>query len=239
LQTYQAFFKINLKSESFSLEGKKCLLLAPHPDDESIGAGGTLALYTEKFSVACLTNGNKGIRETLPKQAEVIREKEFRSVMGLLKVPEVFWLNIEDNHLMDGYEVFQQLDLSPYDVIFLPNLLDQHPDHKAVSCLLHRYFKQYPHRAKAGLQLAFYEVWGALPLPNAFVDISSVVELKRSMINAHLSQVEKKDFASMILALNQYRGLNRGVFSAEAFCVMGLSLFFQLVESLAFCEFVS
>ena len=91
-----------LKRNHYLSEGKKCLLLAPHPDDESIGAGGTLALYTEKFSVACLTNGNKGIRETLPQQAELIREQELRSVMDLMKVPEVFWLNIDDNHLMGG-----------------------------------------------------------------------------------------------------------------------------------------
>jgi N-acetylglucosamine malate deacetylase 1 len=236
LQTYQAFFKINLKTTLFNLEGKKCLLLAPHPDDESIGAGGTLALYTEQFSVACLTNGNKGIQKRRPEITASIREQEFRTVMNLLKVPEVFWLNVPDNDLLSGYEAFKQLDLSVYDVIFLPNVLDQHADHKAVSLLVSQYFKEQPQKAKQGIQLAFYEVWSTLPMPNAFIDITNVIDLKRSMINAHLSQVVQKNFTEMSVALNRYRGISRGVGYAEAFCVMGLGLFHQLVESLAFFE---
>jgi N-acetylglucosamine malate deacetylase 1 len=236
LQTYQTFFRLNLKPTPLHLEGKKCLLLAPHPDDESIGAGGTLALYTSQFSVACLTNGSKGINGNHPEITASLREQEFRAVMDLLKVPEVFWLDIEDTHLLKGYSVFKTLDLSAYDVIFLPNLLDQHPDHKAVSLLVSQYFKEYPTKAKAGLQLAFYEVWSALPLPNAFLNISTVIDLKKNMINTHVSQVSGQDFTEMMLSLNRYRGISRGVGYAEAFCVVGLGLFQQLVDSVAFLE---
>jgi LmbE family N-acetylglucosaminyl deacetylase len=236
LQTYQLFFRLNLKSAPLQLADKKCLLLAPHPDDESIGAGGTLALHTSQFSVVCLTNGNKGFNKTQTETTPATREQEFRSVMDLLKVTDVFWLGIEDGQLLNGYTVFETLDLSAYDVIFLPNLLDQHPDHKAVSWLVHQYFKNHPTKAKKDLQLAFYEVWSTLPLPNAFVDISTVADLKKSMINAHISQVVQKNFAEMTLALNRYRGISRGVGYAEAFCVMGLWGFHQMVDSLVLFE---
>ena len=38
----------------------KCLVLAPHADDESIGCGGLLLKYPNNFEVVVLTDGRKG-----------------------------------------------------------------------------------------------------------------------------------------------------------------------------------
>jgi LmbE family N-acetylglucosaminyl deacetylase len=233
---FKTFFKINLKSKQVDLSTQRCLILAPHPDDESIGMGGVLAKYPYTFDVACLTNGNKGVREVDTTVATTVREAEFNTAMEMIHAQNVFWLGIEDQHLLDGFERFKTLDLSEYDVIFVPNLLDQHPDHKAVSYLVQQYFKQYPYKAKKGLQIAFYEVWAPLSLPNTYSDITDVIDVKRAMINAHISQVTKMDFANMAVALNQYRGFQRGVAYAEAFCMVSLLVFNEIVNAIAFLE---
>ena len=41
-------------------ENTKILLLAPHPDDESIGCGGILIKHPNNFKVICLTDGRCG-----------------------------------------------------------------------------------------------------------------------------------------------------------------------------------
>lgn len=38
----------------------KCLIIAPHADDESIGCGGILLKYPQNFEVVVLTDGGKG-----------------------------------------------------------------------------------------------------------------------------------------------------------------------------------
>ena len=49
--------------QSSDLTGKRVLMLAPHPDDETIGCGGSLALHAgagDPIKVVFLTNGAKG-----------------------------------------------------------------------------------------------------------------------------------------------------------------------------------
>lgn len=38
----------------------KCLVIAPHADDESIGCGGLLLTYPQNFEVVVLTDGRRG-----------------------------------------------------------------------------------------------------------------------------------------------------------------------------------
>lgn len=233
---FKTFFRVNLKSAVMDLTNQQCLVLAPHPDDESIGMGGVLAKYPNTFDIACLTNGSKGVREWGSTVTASVRQSEFNTVMGMIRTRQVFWLGIEDQQLLSGFEQFKTLDLSGYDIIFVPNLLDQHPDHKAVSCLLQQYAKGYPDRLKKDVKIAFYEVWALLSLPNVYSDITEVIDVKRAMINAHISQVAKMDFAEMSLALNKYRGFQRGVAYAEAFCLVSLVVFNQIVNTIGFLE---
>ena len=59
---YRIYFSINLPPKEFKIEkDMKCLILAPHSDDETIGCGGLLLKYPEVFDVYCLTNGFRGI----------------------------------------------------------------------------------------------------------------------------------------------------------------------------------
>jgi LmbE family N-acetylglucosaminyl deacetylase len=234
IQLFQLYFKLNLKPTPLDLTEKKGIVLAPHPDDESIGMGGTLALYPQQFDVVCLSSGQEVKHPFSSHLEENIRKVELKNALSLSGIETFHCLEIPDQEILTHYARFKTLDFSDADLIFLPNLLDQHPDHKAVAWLLFRYFKDFPNKIKPTLQIAFYEVWNTLALPNAFVDVSAVAETKRSMINAHASQVASKAYAEKILGLNAYRGLLKNVDYAEAFSVVDLPTFEIMVSTMAF-----
>jgi LmbE family N-acetylglucosaminyl deacetylase len=231
LRLFNLYLRLNLKPTTLDVSQYHGLVLAPHPDDESIGMGGTLALFPQHLEVACLSNGNRGVKSVEPSQAGALRQQELQAALALAGIHTHHWLNIPDGAIAQHYAVFKTLPLSTYNLLFVPNVLDQHPDHKAVAQHVYRYFKE--HTPPPQLQLAFYEVWNTHPLPNAFVDISAVANTKQAMIEAHASQVAKKAFGK-VLSLNQYRGLQRDVASAEAFCVVDLPTFNRIVEGLMY-----
>ncbi|XVJ51580.1 MAG: PIG-L family deacetylase [Vampirovibrio sp.] len=230
LRVFKLYFRLNLKPLALDLSLSKVLVLAPHPDDESIGMGGTLALFPTQCEVICLSHGEKGLKSEGIEEVQSIRQSEFEEAMRLSGVKQFSYLNMPDQGILTHLALFKRLDFSAYDYIFAPNILDQHKDHKAVALHLYHCLKEAC-SAKEDLKIAFYEVWNTHPLPNAFVDISTVVDLKKAMIQAHASQVSQKAYTSKMLALNAYRGLQRDLPYAEAFCIVDLLSFNEMVEA--------
>lgn len=219
---------INLKPTELDLKGKKCLCLAPHPDDETIGMGGTLALFGEQFKVILLTDGRKGIKDKSTKEVTQIRYEEFKKALSLAKISDYEFLNIEDKKLLSNFNSFNKINIE-YDYIFVPNIIDQHPDHKAVSLLL-REIIELGAKIKPDTKICMYEVWSTLGLVNSFVDISDVVETKREMIKCYESQTSQKDYEYHALGLNQYRGMFKDKKYVEAFFVATIEEFKKLCE---------
>lgn len=225
---------INLKPKEFTIdESKKCLCLCPHADDESIGMGGVISLFPKNFEVILLADGRKGMKELPFEEAIKIREDEFKNAMQIAGIKEYKFLRAEDKKLSDSFALFQNLfktiDIEKYDYIFVPNIIDQHPDHKAVSLLLNKLF-DIGAKVKPNLQICFYEVWSTLGFVNSFVDISDVIESKKAMINCYKSQTSKKDYEYHALGLNQYRGMLKDKKYVEAFCVMDVDDFRKICE---------
>jgi LmbE family N-acetylglucosaminyl deacetylase len=124
-----------------------------HPDDESLGVGGTLAKYAsegvEVFLVTA-TRGDRGRYRGFPpgdpqhpgsSALANIREKELRAAAVALGVREVFVLDYQDQHL-DGANprevvaaIVQYIRRIKPDVIvtFAPDGAYGHPDHVAIS----------------------------------------------------------------------------------------------------------
>lgn len=208
-------------------ETDKCLLLAPHPDDETFGCGGLLLKYPQNFDVVCLTDGRcGGYGEEPPEKLKKIRKAEFESVMNELSVSSYKILDVEDRKLLYSYDTFKSIELEKYDYIFLPNYFDQHKDHKAVTNLVQKYFIE--HKPNDNLKIAFYEVWAALPMPNYFIDITSITDKKKELIKIYASQLRYVSFINGIISLNGYRGMlvNRGF--AEVFSIMSLNTLMKL-----------
>lgn len=212
---FHPFFSMNVKPQPLTLkENDKCLVLAPHPDDESIGCAGIMAIFPKNFKVICLTH------------ASDYRKDEFKNAMNVLGVKNDI-LDIKDKHIMDDYETFKTIDFKGFNYIFIPYVYDQHNDHKAISVHLNKYLKE---NNLKDLKIVFYEVWSTMNMPNAFVDISSVIDKKREAINCHKSQVEEKDYTSKILGLNEYRGMLNNLGYAETFTVLDEKDFLKIMK---------
>lgn len=221
---------INLKPKELVFgKNQKCLCICPHPDDESIGMGGVLSLYPDLFDVILLTDGRKGIKGLSESEVVRIREEEFKCALNIAKIKNHSCLKAEDKHLLENFELFKTLDLEKYDYIFVPNIIDQHPDHKAVSLLLNE-FLDSGGKVKEDLQVCFYEVWSTLGLVNSYVDISDVIDIKKAMINCYKSQTAQKDYEYHAIGLNQYRGMFKDKKYVEAFCVLSVDDFKKICE---------
>ena len=74
---YNPFLIMNIKPLPLEIKPQdKCLVIAPHPDDESIGCGGIINLYPNKFDVVCLTHGEENSERAI----------EFKKAMEFAKV---------------------------------------------------------------------------------------------------------------------------------------------------------
>jgi LmbE family N-acetylglucosaminyl deacetylase len=221
---------INLKPKEFNMApNTKCLCLAPHADDESIAMGGLLSLYPENFELILLTDGRKGVKDLPVEDTIKLREEEFKTAMKIAGIKEYKFLHAPDKKLLASYDLFQAINLEKYDYIFLPNIIDQHPDHKAVSLLLQRLLDSGV-KIKPELKICFYEVWSTLGFVNAYVDISEVIEAKKAMINSYKSQTEQKNYEYHALGLNQFRGMFKDKKYVEAFCIFEPDEFKKISE---------
>lgn len=206
----------------------KCLCIAPHPDDETIGMGGTLARYAENFSVVCLTGGGKGIVAMSSEDAIKTRRWEFKKAMHIAGIKDIRILELEDRKCIEGYEQFSEIDLDEFDIIFTPNLADTHRDHRAASILLAKKLARTSRRKK--ILIAFYEVWSALGSPNRYIDITAQRETKQRMLGAYEASCASRDYAGGALGMNAYRGMVAEVASAEAFWVVTAETFCEMVR---------
>jgi LmbE family N-acetylglucosaminyl deacetylase len=128
---------------------KKILAVLAHPDDETLGFGGTLLHYADKgvqTHLICATRGQRGwfeSPETYPGEEALgkIREKELASAAKILQLDSVLLLDYMDGELdtADPKTVIHQLadqirQIRPQIVLtFDPYGVYGHPDHIAIS----------------------------------------------------------------------------------------------------------
>lgn len=180
------------------------LVVAPHPDDESLGCGGLIALAADAgrtVVVAILTDGaasHLGSLRAPPERLARIRRREAREALSHLSGGRVrpAFFGAADGRLAD-----QESDAltwlhglaSPAVVgsVFSPWSCDPHPDHQAASRIARR-FVQVRNAA-----FMSYPVWG-LTLPDDAdageaprvlgLEVTTVLDRKRRAIAAHRSQ---------------------------------------------------
>ena len=211
---------------------RSVLVLAPHPDDESVGAGGTIRLLADEGAsvvVAFATNGEATIGA--PDDAEEVasrRRSEATAACRLLGATPRF-LDHPDGSLS---EVADQLaeevsglvrELSP-EAIFLPWFADGHPDHATCTEAV----------AGAGLdgkvELWGFETWTPLPA-NRLVDITPAIGAKRAAIAAHSTAHMAFDLGAL-LGLSRYRSIHglMGQGYAEAFLAARVPEYLELAQ---------
>ena len=108
-------------------------VIAPHPDDECLGAAAALLLAPAKTDIDVLTDGSHGGKGKPLAEEARIRRRQFEAEMAYVKPHAWYWLGYEDTKLIEYQNAADEIDFTPYTKIFLPWLESFHPDHRAAA----------------------------------------------------------------------------------------------------------
>jgi LmbE family N-acetylglucosaminyl deacetylase len=187
---------------------KRALVFSPHPDDETIGCGGTMALYADRIDFTVVTL-SKGEAINIPEENKGdLRKKELVKAMQVVGVKDIIFLDMPDGKFEEnsdeiGKKISEICRRKDPEIIFVPSPLDPHPDHRQTAKAVIEYTQSSP-----SLRIAFYEVYTPIRF-NTLIDIGRKLETKREALSQyHYSMLKRKDiFISAILSLNRFRSL--------------------------------
>ena len=214
---------------------KNMVVISPHPDDETLGAGATIAKFAEngtKVSVLVVSGHLPPLYNQ--KHFDITKKEALEAFKTLgvykskfLKIPATTIHNIptaELNKKISNYI----LDIKP-EFVLVP-FPDRHIDHRTifdaavVGCR--------PTSKSAPKIVLAYETlsethWNAPGIeanfiPEFYVNVDEVIEKKISALNAYKSQLKNNTSRSIeaIKALAFFRGSQNGCSYAEAFKVV-------------------
>lgn len=216
-------------------QGPNVLVLSPHPDDDTLGCGGTLVKHKKAghtITSVTLTDGSFG-DPSFPDKSALIkeREKESKRAAQTIGISRSVFLREKDQKLVCGDPIVQKvqglLDEIKPDLVYLPFFLDNHPDHIATHDIFYRVIRNNPGRC----QCCFYETWAPL-FPNILVDISNEMVLKVKAIEEFKTQLKHFDYIRICRGLNAYRSMLFGgqTSFAEAFYMLSVEEYLSLFK---------
>jgi len=194
----QPYVRASLPVEE-RFKGKRILSLSPHIDDDVIGSGGTFYkhfLEGEKITSLYLCGDEK-------------RKKEGEEAARIIGIKSRIYLGYPERSLKKNLEAEERVkevisEVSP-EVVVLPFLLDNHPDHREVNRILVNLLK------KQGQNFLIYGYGVWLPVyPNLLVDISGVVEVKKQAIEKYKSQIKSRNYLEQALSINRFWAIVKG-----------------------------
>lgn len=178
-------------------KGKHITVVAPHPDDEMLGPGGTLIRARQAgANIRCIyLTSSKPAAEVEKETAEVARHIGYRTeflrypVHGIPLTPESIG------------RFGAALSAEATDALFLPVLFDDHDDHRRANQLLwHAYRGGF---IPGSTEVWCYQVYSPV-IANVVVDISDIAEEKAAAIRMWKSQIKIRKFDHYILGLNAF-----------------------------------
>ncbi len=160
--------------------GADVLVLAPHPDDELIGCGGTIGLLARagaRVTVVQATDGSASaafLDEPEPVRRQVRLDEATRVAQAAGIARTIFWR--EDNQaFVYRPELVTRLrgtleEVNPA-LIFVPFVTDIHPDHVLLARILGEALEDW---SRPGTQVFGYEIWSRVPA-NAWCDVTAIM----------------------------------------------------------------
>ncbi|SRR5579883_382476 len=213
------------------------LIIAPHPDDEVLGCGGTIAKLAAEGHDVVVAIITKASTSLFPKELIEQGRKEALLAHKLLGVKDTIFCDLPAAGLdkTDHSEINQVLgklisEFEP-DMLFIPFLGDMHLDHQRifVSALV----AARPNQAVFPKKILAYETlsetnWNAPYLtpgfhPNYFFDISKFLDQKLKAFATYESQLKTFPHERSLVALDalaKLRGATVFCQAAEAFVLI-------------------
>lgn len=216
-------------------EIKSAVVIAPHPDDETLGVGGTMALLAaEGVRLAVLfVSGHlpplypPNVFETVEKESRTALQQLGVSQLEFLRIPALSVSRVPTNELNGKISHF--ILQNKADLVFLP-FPDRHIDHRVVfdssvvACRPVHPNAPWMVLAYETLSETHWNVPGVEPAftPDFFVNISPFVEKKDTALRSYDSQIKQSPSRSVEAsrALARFRGSQNGCDYAEAFKVV-------------------
>jgi bacillithiol biosynthesis deacetylase BshB1 len=205
------------------------LVIGPHPDDQELGMGGTIARLVEQGHRVHLIDMTSG--EPTPLGSPEIRQRESAAAAKILGVgrTQLGLINRQVVHdIPSRYKLAAAIRAHRPDALFLPYPIDAHPDHVAVT--------KIGEDARFDAKLTKTEIPGEPWYPKRIIyyfcthlrmsfqptfciDISAQIEKKMSAVMAYESQfvLNKSAVPEMVKTISAYFGGRIGVAHAEPF----------------------
>jgi LmbE family N-acetylglucosaminyl deacetylase len=206
--------------------GRRILVIAPHPDDETIGPGGALLKAIEagaEVRIVYLTT-NAPAEATRAEADEVSRKAGYAVEYLDMPVGSIPVNEEQAKRLAERVQTFAP------DQLFLPFFMDDNNDHRRANEL----FLAAAAHFGARPEIWAYQVYGVVP-GNVIVDITDVAERKADLIRCWRTQMKRRDWAHYALGMNAFNsrfmrgdaGRNYG----EVFFVLPLGEYLDLCRS--------
>ena len=213
----------------------KVLVISPHPDDETLGCGGTLIRHKkegDEIHWLIMTNVNSS-----EKKIHSVKEKEIEEVSKAYNFDSTSRTKFLTSELDSAprKEIIQVIskvfeEIQP-NFLYLPFNNDIHSDHSivfdaAASCT--KSFR-YPYVKKVMIYETISETEFSIRpdreqfKPNLWIDISDYIDEKIEIMSLYESEIGKEPFPRSeqnIRSLAKFRGSTVGALSAEAFILL-------------------
>jgi LmbE family N-acetylglucosaminyl deacetylase len=216
---------------------KKVMVISAHPDDEILGAGGTLARHRDQGDeLAWLIVTNISESGGFDKERVEQRQEEIDLVADKLKMDayklDYPAMQLSGSHLNEMIPRISEIfDEFKPERIYVLNRSDVHSDHRvgfdAVNACTKSFRHPYVREVMMYECISETEFTPALPenvfTPNCFVDISEQMEEKIKIMEIYNSEIGEHPFPRSernIRALATFRGATAGVEYAEAFQIL-------------------
>ena len=213
------------------------LVIAPHPDDEVLGVGGTILRHLDIGDAVHVVICTRGEESRFGNEQVARVQKEAREVHAFLGLTGSHFLDLPAAMLdtVPGADlnvaVGGVFDAVKPDTVYVPHVGDVHRDHQLVfqaAMVCSRPVGDgYPSRILAYETVSETD-WYAAPMtpafvPNVFVDISAYLERKLEAFSMYASQVRTapdQRSTEAIRALSVTRGHSMNMKHAEAFMLV-------------------
>jgi LmbE family N-acetylglucosaminyl deacetylase len=198
------------------------LVLAPHPDDETFGMGGSIrraADFGVKITVIVLTDGALGGADR--PDLVPIRESEARAASEILGISAIEFWSEPDRALTPRPDLITRLSSKILQqrprTLFFPSLTEPHPDHRAAALIGWEALRQSGFCATP----VGYEISSQGPI-NLLLDVTDSIAAKSRAMDVYASQEAERPYCKRVIAQNIARtwSLPDTVQYAEAFLVL-------------------
>lgn len=202
----------------------RVLVIAPHPDDEILGCGGTLYQLAKQGALIKVVIATNGALGGTTFDGSLVKQREQESILAAqtIGLPEPIFWGLPDRSLRFNETLIEQITdcllAHQADAVFSPALTENHPDHQAVALATQEACRRLIYKNSLSPTIFFYEVSNPLT-PNMLIDISNAAEVKLQAVRCFKSQLKMQPYDEQIIGLNRFRSFTLGSQSqyAEAF----------------------